>query len=567
MTFSLPKTAQEFMDWNWSRIEPYYQDLNARSLSNKIVSTWLADWTRLSNLVSETYARLFVATTLDTRDQEAEQRYHAFLDQIYPAVEAAEQKLKQKLLASGLEPAGFEIPLRNMRAEADLFREENLPLLTQERKLVSEYDKIIGAQTVSWEGEERTITQLRPLYQDQDRSIRERAWRLALERQLADRAAINALWVKFMNLRRQLATNAAAPDYRAFRWQQMLRFDYNPEDCLSFHRAIEAVVVPAATRLYEKRRKRLGLDHLRPWDLDVDPLNRPPLRPFDTVDELAGKVGMMFQQVDPQLGEYFGTMEQENLLDMDNRQGKAPGGYCITFAVEKKPFIFMNAVGLHDDVQTLLHESGHAFHAFEASHLPYHQQLQVGMEFAEVASMTMELLSGPYLAGEAGGFYKADEAARAQIEHLEEILLFWPYMAVVDGFQHWVYENHEAAAEPDNCDAKWAELWQRFMPGQDWSGLEQEMMTGWHRKLHIYQVPFYYMEYGLAQLGAVQVWRNALQDQAQALANYRQALALGGTVPLPQLFEAAGVKFAFDKETLRTAVELVETNIERLEAG
>lgn len=567
MSFSLPKTAQEFMDWDWSQIEPYYHDLNTRPLSNKTMNTWLADWTCLSNLVSETYARLFVATTLDTKDKEAEQRYHTFLDQIYPAVEAAGQKLKQKLLASGLEPDNFEIPLRNMRAEADLFREENLPLLTQERKLASEYDKIIGAQTVTWEGEERTLIQLRPIYQDQDRSLRERAWRLAAERQLADRAAINELWVKFLNLRCQLAAQADAPDYRAFRWQQMLRFDYTPEDCRSFHRAIEAVVVPAAARLYEKRRKQLGLDRLRPWDLDVDPLNRSPLRPFGTVDELADKVGIMFQQVDPQLGEYFGTMKQENLLDMDNRQGKAPGGYCITFAVEKKPFIFMNAVGLHDDVQTLLHESGHAFHAFEASRLPYHQQLDVGMEFAEVASMTMELLAGPYLAEEAGGFYAAEEAARARIEHLEEILLFWPYMAVVDAFQHWVYENHDAATEPDNCDAKWAELWQRFMPGQDWSGLEQEMMTGWHRKLHIYQVPFYYVEYGLAQLGAVQVWRNALQDQNQALANYRQALALGGTVPLPKLFEAAGVKFAFDEETLSAAVELVETNIESLEIG
>lgn len=565
MISSLPQTAREFMNWDWSQIEPYYQDLMARPLTAENVGEWLAGWTRLSELSNETYSRLLVATTLDTTDKEAAQRYYAFLDNIYPAIEAADQKLKQKLLATGLNPDGFEIPLRNMRAEAGLFRQENLPLLTTERKLAAEYDKIIGAQTVQWQGEDRTIAQLRPIYQNPDRDTRERAWRLAAERQLADRQAINALWVKFMDLRRQLAANAGQPDYRAFRWQQMLRFDYTPNDCLSFHEAIESVVVPAATRIYQKRCKRLGLKTLRPWDLEVDPLNRPPLRPFNTVEELGQKARAMFRQLDPQLGHYFETMCHENLLDVDNRQGKAPGGYCIAFAVERRPFIFMNAVGLHDDVQTLLHEAGHAFHIFETRHLPYFQQLQVGMEFAEVASMAMELLASPYLSQENGGFYAQEEAGRAQIEHLEELLLFWPYMAVVDAFQHWVYQNHQAATDPANCDAQWAKLWVRFMPGVDWSGLEQEMMTGWHRKLHIHQRPFYYIEYGLAQLGAIQVWRNARRNQAQALANYRRALSLGGSAALPQLFETAGAKFTFDIDTLRSAVALVEQNIGQLD--
>ena len=233
-------------------------------------------------------------------------------------------------------------------------------------------------------------------------------------------------------------------------------------------------------------------------------------------------------------------MRREKLLDLGNRKGKAPGGYCTQFQVAKRPFIFANAVGLHDDVQTLLHEAGHAFHAFEASHLPYYQQWDVSMEFAEVASMGMELLAAPYLPAQEDSFYSEPEAARARVEHLEGLILFWPYMAVVDAFQHWVYENHAAAADAKNCDAKWAELWRRFMPGVDWSGLDNEMMTGWHRKLHIYHYPFYYVEYGLAQLGAVQVWRNALEDQSDAVAHYRAALSLGGTVPLPELYAAAG---------------------------
>lgn len=565
MSLALPKTAVEFMGWDWAQIEPHFEALDSRSLTTETVSGWLADWSRLNELLFETFARLQVATTQDTNDQEAERQFNVFLETIYPTAQAADQKLKQKLLSSGLEPAGFDMPLRNMRTEAALFREENLPLLTEERKLSNEYDKIIGAQTVLWEGQEQTLMQLRPVYQDPDRTVRERAWRLAAERQLADRGAINALWIKFMDLRGRLAANADFSDYRAFRWQQMLRFDYTPADCFKFHQAIETVVVPAAERIYRRRQEQLGLETLRPWDLDVDPLGRPALRPFKTGDELEATTAAMFERLDPQLGSYFNSMMSHGLLDLDNRAGKAPGGYCTHFPVEKQPFIFMNAVGIHDDVQTLLHEAGHAFHVFESAHLPYIQQLEVGMEFGEVGSMAMELLGAPYLSRQQGGFYSEGDAARAQVEHLEGILLFWPYMAVVDAFQHWVYENHADATNPDKCDAQWASLWARFMPGVDWSGLNQEMITGWHRKLHIHQVPFYYVEYGLAQLGAVQVWHNALQDQARALANYRQALALGGTVPLPQLFDTAGARFAFDAATLQAAVDLIEERITQLE--
>jgi oligoendopeptidase F len=229
------------------------------------------------------------------------------------------------------------------------------------------------------------------------------------------------------------------------------------------------------------------------------------------------------------------------------------------------PFIFENAVGLHADVATLLHEGGHAFHVFEEAHLPYYQQLPVGMEFAEVASMAMELLASPYLPASEGGFYSEKDAARALIEHLEDAVLFWPYMAVVDAFQHWAYTNQADAAYPENCDHKWAELWQRYMIGVDWSGMDDLMVTGWQRKPHIFEVPFYYVEYGLASLGAFQVWRNALKDQKEAVAAYRRALALGGTVPLPKLYETAGARFAFDIGTVRDAVSLAEEMIEKLE--
>ncbi len=446
MISELPETSPAFMNWPWSQMEPHYLALIERPINAGNVDAWLADWSKLTDLVQETFTRLQIATAVDTTDQAADRRYQTFLDDIYPRSREMEQKLKEKLLSSGLEPVGFEIPLRNMRAEAILFRQENLSLLSQEMKLGTEYDKIVGAQTVAWDGQDVTISQLSTVYQESDRQRREQAWRLAIGRQLADREALNNLWGRLLNLRAQIAANADLPDYREYMWRNMLRFDYSPEDCEQFHLAIEKVVVPAARQIYEKRRQRLGVSRLRPWDLNVDVEGLAPLRPFSSTTQLEDGVEAIFHRVDPQLGEYFATMRAEKLLDLDNRKGKAPGGFCSEFTVLRRPFIFMNAVGVHDDVQTLLHEGGHAFHVFETSKLPYNQQLQVGMEFAEVASMAMELLAAPYLGEEYGGFYTRQQAARARIEHLEGAILFWPYMAVVDAFQHWVYRHPKGCA-------------------------------------------------------------------------------------------------------------------------
>lgn len=558
---SPPSNPQAIVESNWATFAPYFQDLQQRPISAANVQAWLADWSKLASVFEELYARLEAAVAANTADAQAEQRYNTFFDEVFPKVMAAEQELKQKLLATQLQPEGYDIPLRNMRAEAELFREANLPLKSEENKIRTEYDKIIGAQTVTWEGEERTVDQMKPVYQEADRTRREQAWRLVAERQLADREAINQVWAKLLPLRRKMAENAGYPDYRAYRWQEMLRFDYTPEDARRFQDAIEEVVVPAARRVYQRRCLRLGLPSLRPWDLEVDPFGLPPLHPFQNVGQLRQRTSAIFHRVDPQLGDHFDTMVAENLLDMENRKNKAPGAFCTGFPVTKRPYIHMNAVGMHDDVQTLLHESGHAFHVFATNHLSSLQR-NVPTEFAEVASMGMELLASPYLTSDQGGFYTPSEAARARIEHLEGNICFWPYMAVVDAFQHWAYTNPDAALDPAQCDACWASLWGRFMQGVDWSGLEDVMKTGWHRKVHLYSYPFYYIEYGLAELGAVQVWGNALKDQAGALDSYRRALALGGTVTLPELFRSAGARFAFDASALRQAVTLMEEQIE-----
>ncbi|MDQ7030662.1 MAG: M3 family metallopeptidase [Ardenticatenia bacterium] len=369
MSMNLPCDPNVVLNWTWEDVAPYYQDLQRRPLTAETVEAWLADWSALADHLSEQYARLYVATTLNTADEEAERRYKAFVKEMMPRVKQAEHHLRRRLLESGLRPVNFELPMKRMEVSVRLFREENIPLMVEERHLTNEYNKITGAQTVEWEGEERTLPQMRPLLQELDRATRERAWRAMMGRQLADREALNHLWQRLLDVRVRQAQNAGCASYRHYRWQLMARFDYTPEDCFTFHRAIAAVVVPAAQRLYERRRQRLGVTALRPWDLHVDPDGRPPLRPFTTETELVEAATRIFHRVDHTLGGYFDIMRQEGYLDLASRKGKAPGGYCMDYPVSRRPFIFMNAVGLQHDVRTLMHEAGHAFHTFESFRL------------------------------------------------------------------------------------------------------------------------------------------------------------------------------------------------------
>ncbi|MDO9301801.1 MAG: M3 family oligoendopeptidase [Anaerolineales bacterium] len=568
MLKNLPSTPDAILEMEWVDYEPHFKSLQSTQLTSENVNDWLLGWSALADRLDEQYTRLFVATTQFTNDEGIEKRFNHFVESIQPQARTEEQKLKEKLLASSLQPDNFKMGLKKMRAEADIFREENLELLVEEQKLNAEYNKNLGSQTVLWEGEERTASQMYSLLFEKDRAVREKAWRAGVDVRLKNRDAINDLWKKFMAVRIKIAQNAGLSDYRAYAWAQKFRFDYSPEDCKTFHKAIEEVVVPAAKRIFEKRRHKLGLESVRPWDQEVDTSNESPLKPYQTVEELKSKARDIFTKVDPKFGEYFQTMLDENLLDLDSRKNKAPGGYNLIYGVSKRPFIFMNNTGTHDDVVTLLHEGGHAFHAFEAGVVPYfHERSEnyVPAEFAEVASMAMELLASPYITKEHGGYYTEGEAARAQLEHLEGIITMLPYLTLVDAFQHWIYENPQDGSDPILCENQWGELWDRFIPYVDYSGLEDAKKTVWHRQLHIHTLPFYYIEYALAELGAVQVWANALKDQKQAVENYRKALALGSTVSLPELFEAAGAKFSFDAKTLKIYVDLLEEQIEKLE--
>jgi len=563
----LPTDKDSILAMTWSDYEPYYQELEARPLNSENIQTWLDDWSRLAETADEQYWRLNIATTVNTADQAIEEAFNKYVEEMQPLVKIAEQKLKDKLLASGLSPRSFETGLRMMQAEADIFKEENLLLLAEEQKLGNEYNKIIGSMTVMWEGVEVPLPDMFPLYYATDRSVRQRAWEATIACRLKERQNINSVWEKFMPLRLKIAENAGMPDFRAYMWKQKFRFDYSPEDCKSFHAAIEQAVVPAATRVYERRRQRLGIESVRPWDTYVDPHADTPIKPSESNEDFLAKSLAVFQHVDPVLGGYFQTMINEGLLDIESRKNKAPGAYSLGLHVAHRPFIFMSNTNTPWDVQTILHEGGHAFHEFERAHVHFYQRGEIYLpaEFAEVASMGMELLASPYKTKEYGGFYTDSEAARAMIELLETIITFWPYMALVDSFQHWIYENPTEGSVGSKCEEKWAELWDRFMIGIDYSGLEDAKKTYWHRQGHIFGAPFYYVEYGLAQLGAVQVWANARRDQKKAVADYRKALSLGATVPLPQLFAAAGARFSFDAETLKQAVDLMEEVIGEME--
>ena len=560
-------TPEQFKDATWEEILPLYEELVNRPLAandTEAIEAWLNDWNALDVAISEAASLANVAVSCDSEDPAKEAAHLRFSSEIGPKRGQQLVLLANKLLDTGYTRPDLETTLRRFRTDRDLFREENIPLQQEISKLNNEYNKICGSMTVEWEGEEIPLPRLSPFLLDPDREIREKAWHLQFQPYIEKRDELADIFDKQLETRQQIARNAGFANYRDYIFEDKYRYDYTPEDCFAFHDAVEQTFVPAVARRHERRKEEMGLDTLRPWDLGSDPFGRPALRPYDTIEEMNSTAERIFENVDPLLGEQFGIMRQEELLDLDSRKGKRPGGFCTSFPHRKRPFIFMNSSGVGGDIRTLLHEAGHAFHGFASSALPFIYQRMYGSEMAEVASMSMELLSAPYLRKEDGGYYNDEDYARARTEHLESIISLLTWVATVDAFQHWIYTD-PAASNRDARDAKWIEIWSRFDPNTDWSGLEQERTARWYKQLHIFLYPFYYIEYAVAQLGALQVWRNALQDQAKAVQDYRSALALGGSRPLPELFDAAGARLIFDAEGMAEMVELIECELDSVE--
>jgi len=512
---------------------------------------WIADWDEWTAVARESYNQAYFQMTLDTRDTAAEAHYLRLVDELLPLLERSQFTLQRRLLAAPavaqLDPATYDVYLRDVRSQVALFREENVPLQTEAQRLAQEYDKIVGQELVEFRGQARTMQEMGVFLEEPDRAGREAAWRAREAVRAADEAALDTLYDRMLVVRRRIATQAGLSDYRAYSFAALLRFDYTPADCRAFHDAVERHVVPVVRTFNTRRRQRLGVPSLRPWDLQVDPEGRPPLRPFADIPALSAGCQQIFTQVDPQFGDFYATMVAQGLLDLASRPGKAPGAYCESLPARRVPVIFMNAVGLKRDVDTLLHEAGHAFNYFLARDLPLLAYHVPGSEFAEVASQAMEYLARPYL----GAFYAPEDLARLRDEQLRAALSFLPFMAMIDAFQHWVYTTDNPGAASRR--AKWAELEARFRPDLDWQGLEATRDSGWQYP-HIFDAPFYYVEYGIALLAALRVWLNSLADAPGAVAAYKQALALGASRPLPALFAAAGAEFGMDDRIVREIV-------------
>jgi oligoendopeptidase F len=558
----LPTSPAAFAKATWDEVVPYFDDLLERPLDASTLEEWLSAWSRLEELVTEAAAQAMIAYTIDTSDAEKEKDHLRFSTEILPKMEERSVELARRFVALGHSTPELATTLARFRTSIEIFREANIPLFSELEELSARYQRITGSMTVTWDGEERPLPQLQPFLKSPDRAIRERAFRAATQPYMEERGALAGLFDRMFELRQRAARNAGFANFRDYIFPAKFRFDYTPADCERFHEAVERTAAPAVARIMEHRRQRLGLDALRPWDLAVDPYRAAPLRPFETVDQFVGAARRVFDQVDPVLGDQFQTMIDERLLDLDSRKGKAPGGYCETLHFRGRPFIFMNAVGLVDDVMTLLHEAGHAFHAFASHRQPLIWQRHPGSEAAELASMSMELLASPHLAKPIG-YFTPDDHRRAWLEHLEDVLLSLVHIASVDAFQTWIYTS------PDGADAvardeAWLRIRSRFEHGVDWSGLERERVARWYRQLHIFMYPFYYIEYGIAQIGALQIWRNSLADHAGAVARYREALALGAVRTLPDMYRTAGARLSFDVGLIGELVELVEDQIGKI---
>ena len=540
-------------------VEILFQKLLDRAIhSTSEFEDFLVDVSELESFLSEDMAWRYIHMTCDTQNEDFEKAYLQFVQEIQPKIAPFEDKLNQKIVdcqfKSDLESAPeYHIYFRALKSAVDLFREENIPLQADLNTLAQEYSSIQGAMTIDWNGETMTMQKASNFLMETDREVRENAWKLMNQRRQLDAQKLEDLFDNMVAKRHQVAVNAGFSNYRDYMFAAMGRFDYSVEDCKKFHESVEHHVVPLLKEIQLRRLELMKIDKLNPWDTAVDPLNREPLKPFTNGEELLDKGIDALNELDSFFGNCLTTMKEKSLLDLDSRVGKAPGGYNYPLAKTNMPFIFMNATGNLRDVETLVHEAGHAIHSFQMAPLKLNAFKNTPSEVAELASMSMELLSM-----DGWGNYFNDEILlnRAKCEQLEGILGTLPWIATVDAFQHWIYENPNHTQEERK--AAWIFQQARFSSGLvDYTGFEDAKAFAWHKQLHIFEVPFYYIEYGFAQLGAIGIWKNYHQDKIKALEGYKSFMKLGYTQSIPNIYENAGVKFEFSSEYIKQLMEFV----------
>ncbi len=559
MTF----VPDDFDASKWESIEPYVNDLLERELScSNCLEELIADSSNLAEHISETGALLYINMTCDTEDEGKKNAFLSFVENIRPKLSKFSDELNRRIVnhkSIGDMPPRYDLMIRGIKSDIEIFREENIPLGVEQTKLVTKAQGITGAMTVDFDGKERTFPEMRGFLESNDRIQRESAWKSMVKRWMENSDELSDIFDELITIRHKIALNSGFKSYTNYMFRAMHRFDYTVEDCLTFHKSIEEVCMPIVKKINSERCTSFDLKILSPWDVNEksgsgpDIAGKNPLRPFDNVDEMVTKLSELFHNMSNDLGTKFDKLVEMDTLDLETRKGKAPGGYQYYLEKSRIPFIFMNAAGLQGDLETMIHESGHAFHSLYCGHLDLIDERDYPIEFAEVASMSMELLTQPNW----NIFYeKQEDANRAKISHLEGVVFLLPWIATIDAFQHWIYANPGHTREERKI--QWISLRERFGSEMNWEGHEDFRELSWQQQGHLFGVPFYYVEYGIAQLGALQLWQTHRKNPEKALKDYSNAMELGNTKTLPDLFAAAELKLGFDEKHLQSLIGEVE---------
>ncbi|MBC7535347.1 MAG: M3 family oligoendopeptidase [Ferruginibacter sp.] len=552
----------DFKLTDWKKLEPWFKDLMDRDIADKTkLEQWLKDQSELEAVINEDACWRQIKMTCDTENKVLEDAFNYFCLEIQPKIQPYSDALNKKLIASPvlneLDPGKYYTYLRSVRKSIELFRVENISLQAEMSVLQQQFGQITGAMMITVSGQAYTLQQAGKFLESSNRDLREEVYNKIQQRRFEDKQKLDELFDKLVTLRNQLSMNAGFDNYRDYRFKELGRFDYTKEDCFKFHDAVKLHVLPLVNKIYQKKKQALAVEKLRPWDLEVEPNGMQALHPFDTGDELLQKSIECFRQLNPFFAECLKKMRAMDHFDLESRKGKAPGGYNCPLTESGAPFIFMNAAGQMHDVTTMVHEGGHAIHSFLSHHLELTGFKEYPMEIAEVASMAMELFSMDHW----DTFFDNDvDLKRAKEHQLERVITIFPWIAIVDKFQHWIYEN--PAHSPEERTLAWTRILHEFQDDViDYSGLEAYRHNAWQRQLHLFEVPFYYIEYGIAQLGAIGMWMQYKQNRQQALDNYCNALALGGTKTLPELYKVAGLEFDFSPEKIKGLMAFVNAEM------
>lgn len=541
---------------SWEDIAPFAHRLDHYEISDKEgLLHFLSLRSEFTCVIEEDSRWRYIRQSCYNHDEKYNKDFELYVNEIEPKLLHHANLWDKKILESpywkDMDRDRFHVYYRNLKNDFELFREENLPLLTQIQLKSRDYAEIIGSMTIQAEGKEITMAQASTYLQQQDRTLRKEVFEKIATRRLQDKDRINDLFTEMFSLRKQIALNAGFDNFRDYMMRANNRFDYGTSDCENFHLSVLQEVVPIATKIYQDRKEKLSLSHLHPYDLEVDTLGRAPLKPYSEVNELIDKTIETLEKSDPFFAQCVMTMQHMRRLDLDSRKGKSPGGYNMTLPETGVPFVFMNGAGTQSDVHTMVHEAGHAVHSILMHELPYNFDTELPSETAELASMGMELLSMAHW----DKYYTPEDHSRAIRQQLESIILILPWIAVIDKFQHWIYTTENWDIEKSL--SYWHELHQAYFPAIQWDGYDTYRQHLWHRQLHIFEVPFYYIEYGIAQLGAIGLWKNYHMQPDKAIEDYKQALALGNTVTIPEMYKTAGVNFDFSAAHIKELMDFV----------